>query len=198
MLTERDHRTLRVIGEQSKRLQRQIETLLDVSQIGTNHLSLECRPTDLCQLVERIVDEIQLTLERHQVTCICEGASLIVDGDEARLEQVIQNLLQNAVKYSPDGGTITFHVARQGTEACIAITDQGIGIPAEAQAKLFERFYRAENAASRGILGLGIGLAVVTDIIARHGGRVEVVSVEGQGSTFRVLLPESRARVEPT
>ena len=195
-LTERDQRMLKVIDEQSQRLQRQIDTLLDLSQIGTNRLRLAFRPTDLCRLVERIVDEIGLTLERHQVVCTCELASLVIDGDEGRLEQVVQNLLQNAVKYSPDGGAITIHVGRRGTEACIAITDQGIGIPAEAQTKLFERFYRAENAASRGIGGLGIGLAVVADIVARHGGRVEVASVEGQGSTFRVMLPEERGRLD--
>ena len=82
-------------------------------------------------------------------------------------------------------------VTRQDTEASIAVSDQGIGIPQEAQAHLFDRFYRAQNAANAGIRGLGIGLAVVAAIVTQHGGRVEVTSVEGQGSTFTMYLPLS-------
>lgn len=192
-LTDRDQRTLRVIAEQSQRLQQQIDTLLDLSQIGTDKLSLQVKPTDLCRLVERIVDELQLTLDRHQLVFRCEVPALIMQIDAGRLEQVMQNLLQNAVKYSPGGGMITVRITRRDAEVAITVVDQGIGIPAEAQARLFERFYRARNAASLGISGLGIGLAVVTEIVARHGGRIEVSSVEGQGSTFTVLLPEGRA-----
>jgi signal transduction histidine kinase len=109
-------------------------------------------------------------------------------GDELRSEQV----LQNAIKYSPDGGSITVSTMQRGTEVVIEVTDQGIGIPADAQAQLFERFYRAGNATKQGIRGLGIGLAVVTDIVAQHGGRVGVTSVEGEGCTFRVWLPTIR------
>ena len=190
-LTERDQRSLRVIAQQSRRLQQQIESLLDVSQIRAGRLQLDMRPTDLCRFVERVINELQPTLERHQVTFSCEQPSLIVHGDELRLDQVLQNLLQNAVKYSPDGGEIAVRVLRRGNEAHIEVADQGIGIPAQAQALLFERFFRARNATSLGIGGMGIGLAVVTDIVARHGGRVEVTSVEGEGSTFTVCLPEA-------
>lgn len=195
--SDREQRMLRVIAEQTERLEHQINTLLDLSQIGSNRLSLELRLLDVCRFVDRIVDDIQPTLGRHQVLCSCETSPLIIRGDAGRLEQVMQNLLQNAIKYSPEGGTITVHVARREPEVAIAVADQGIGIPLEAQANLFERFYRAPNAASQGIRGLGIGLAVVIDIVARHGGRVEVTSVEGQGSTFTVLLPEDHARLEP-
>jgi signal transduction histidine kinase len=117
----------------------------------------------------------------------------MIQGDELRLDQVLQNLLQNAVKYSPDGGAISVCGMQRGNEVCIEVTDRGIGIPLEAQDKLFERFYRAGNAATLGIQGLGIGLAVVTDIVALHGGRVEVASVEGEGSTFTVWLPAYHA-----
>ncbi len=195
-LTERDQRMLRVIAQQSRRLQQQIDTLLDLSQMRAGRWSVELTPMDVCRFVERIVEEVQPTLDRHQVTVTCEQSALVIRGDALRLEQVLQNLLQNAVKYSPQGGTITVYVTRQEPDVAITVRDQGIGIPAEAQAQLFERFYRARNATSQGISGLGIGLAVVTDIVARHGGRVEVSSEEGHGSTFTVLLPEDRAQSE--
>ena len=191
-LIERDHRMLTVIMEQSRRLQHQIDMFLDLSQIETGHMSLNLEPLEVCSFIERVVREIQPTLERHQLTCSCEPAALVIQGDALRLDQVLQNLLQNAIKYSPDGGEITVRGMRRGNEVCIEVTDRGIGIPLEARDKLFERFYRAGNAARLGIRGLGIGLAVVTDIVARHGGRVEVASVEGEGSTFTVWLPHAR------
>ncbi|MDQ5853563.1 MAG: GAF domain-containing sensor histidine kinase, partial [Chloroflexota bacterium] len=196
-LSDRDQRMLRVIEQQSRRLQQQIDTLLDLSHIQAGHLSLNPRPMDLCHLVGRVVDDIQPTLEQHEVTFSCEDSPVIVHADELRLEQVLQNLLQNAVKYSPDGRAITVRVTQQGTEAHIAVSDQGIGIPPEARARVFERFYRAPNAAGAGSKGLGIGLAVVADIVTRHGGRVEVTSAEGQGSTFTVCLPVYEPQLDP-
>jgi signal transduction histidine kinase len=189
ILTDRDRQTLEVIVQQSRRLQQQIDTLLDLSQIQAGQLRLDLQPTDLGSLVGRVVDDIQHTLERHQVAFMREESPLIINGDALRLEQVAQNLLQNAIKYSPDGGSITVVVTQEGTAARLTVSDQGIGIPAKAQAQLFERFYRASNATGSGVKGLGIGLAVVEDIVARHGGWVEVASVEGQGSTFSVYLP---------
>jgi signal transduction histidine kinase len=188
-MTERDQRMLTVIMEQSQRLQQQIDTFLDLSQIEAGHIRLNLKLLELCPFIERVVSEIQPTLERHQLTYSCEPTSLAIKGDELRLEQVLQNLLQNAIKYSPDGGSITVHAMQRGAEVVIEVTDQGIGIPSEAQTRLFERFYRAGNAANLGIRGLGIGLAVVTDIVSQHGGRVGVTSVEGKGSTFTVCLP---------
>jgi signal transduction histidine kinase len=189
ILTDRDQRTLQVIVQQSRRLQQQIDTLLDLSQIQAGQLRLDLKPTDLGSVVGRVVDDIQHTLERHQVAFTPPESPLIIHGDALRLEQVAQNLLQNAIKYSPGGGSITVVVDKAGAAAHLTVSDQGIGIPAKAQAQLFERFYRASNATGTGVKGLGIGLAVVKDIIARHGGWVEVASVEGQGSTFSVFLP---------
>ena len=112
----------------------------------------------------------------------------MVLGDAVRLEQVVQNLLGNAVKYSPAGGMISVRVVRQEGEAAVEVADQGIGIPAEAQARLFEPFFRAGNA-SLASGGFGIGLYVVKQIVAGHGGQIAVASAEGQGSVFRVSLP---------
>ncbi len=197
VMTERDLRMLATIAQQSQRLHQQIDTLLDLSHIGTDRLQLEFSPTDVCRLVGRVVEEIQPALERHQVVARCQEPALIVQGNAMRLEQVVQNLLQNAIKYSPDGGEITVDIRRRGSDVIIEVTDKGIGIPPEAQARLFERFYRAPNAASLGISGMGIGLAVVTDIVAQHGGRVEVSSAVGEGSTFTVCLPEYSDKSAP-
>jgi signal transduction histidine kinase len=114
---------------------------------------------------------------------------VLISGEEVRLEQVFQNLIANAIKYSPAGGRITVQVARGHTHACVMIRDQGIGIPVEAQRHLFDPFYRADTTEAHQISGMGIGLYVVKEIVALHGGTVEVESSEGVGSTFTVYLP---------
>jgi signal transduction histidine kinase len=115
----------------------------------------------------------------------------MIDGDEVRLEQVIQNLLQNAVRYSPNGGRIEVLVAadERAALASLHVRDQGIGIAADALDQLFERFYRVPNTAIEHIHGVGIGLYVVKEIVTLHGGAVEVVSEAGVGSTFTINLP---------
>jgi len=127
-----------------------------------------------------------------------------VQGDAERLEQVLVNVLQNAIKYSPEGGQIRVAVRRDGQEARVSVKDPGIGVPKEEQARLFQRFFRAGNATTRNYSGLGIGLFVANEIVRRHGGRFEVESEVGSGSTFTICLPalqqvrtetEGRARV---
>jgi signal transduction histidine kinase len=110
-------------------------------------------------------------------------------GDAMRLEQVLQNLLHNAIKYSPEGGAIVLAVGQEAGTAYLRVTDQGIGIPAEALPHLFGRFYRAANVDALAISGLGIGLHVVQQIVVLHGGEIDIESREGVGSTFTVRLP---------
>lgn len=114
---------------------------------------------------------------------------MVVQGDELRLEQVLQNLIQNAVKYSPNGGDVVIELDTSGQTARISVRDQGIGVPHAAIPHLFTRFYRAENANPKHISGMGIGLYVVREIVQLHGGVVHVKSEEGQGSEFTVELP---------
>jgi len=106
-----------------------------------------------------------------------------------RLEQVLQNIIQNAVKYSPAGGAISIETFLQDRSVCVSIADQGIGIPQKSLQRLFSRFYRADNVDDKHISGMGIGLYVVKEIITLHGGSVEVESTEGRGSTFMIYLP---------
>lgn len=186
-------RPLRLADEQLCRLDEMITTLLDVSRLEGGQLSLACTRVDVCALARRVVEQLEGTLTRHTVRCETLEPELLLSGDPMRLEQVLANLLQNAVKYSPDGGAVTVRVGQQGERGFIAVVDGGVGIPAEALSRLFERFYRAPDSVGHGIRGMGIGLYVVHEIVTLHGGTVEVESVEGEGSTFIVWLPLARA-----
>ncbi|MBK9711471.1 MAG: CHASE3 domain-containing protein [Kouleothrix sp.] len=191
ILTERDERAFTVVGAQAQRLNTMIGALLDVSRLETGQLSLDRTAIDLRQLVQQVVAEVQPTLTQHTIAYEAPEHALMVAGDALRLEQVLQNLIQNAVKYSPGGGAVRVRARLQDAAACIEVIDQGIGIPAEAQARLFTRFYRASNVEEQQISGLGIGLYVVKEIVTLHGGTIAVASAEGAGSTFTVRLPLS-------
>jgi K+-sensing histidine kinase KdpD len=188
-LSARDRQSLRVINDQVKRLNRMVLALLDVSRIDRGQLSIERSSLDMCALTRRVVDEMQLTITDRRIEVQGSAVPIIVAGDEMRLEQVLQNLLQNALKYSNPPHPITVTITRQADEVRIAVHDQGMGIPADALPDLFQRFYRAANAEAQHISGMGIGLYVVKEIMALHGGGVSVESTEGAGSTFTVWLP---------
>jgi PAS domain S-box-containing protein len=178
-------RRTRLIIEQAQRLNRMIDALLDVTRIQSGQLTINAAPLDLAALAARVIAELQPTLHQHQLELV-GVTELLVCGDELRLEQVIYNLIGNAIKYSPFGGAIRVELVRQAAEALLSIHDQGIGIPAAALPRLFERYYRAPNA---GVSGMGIGLYAVRKILALHGGAISVTSVEGVGSSFMVRLP---------
>jgi len=188
-LPERDRRAVHVLADQATRLSRLIDSLLDISRIQTGHFTLNRAPVDLGALCTRVVTEVQETVERHTVECVILEEPVTVEGDDLRLEQMLQNLVQNAIKYSPNGGAIRVTIRQDDGHAVLAVSDQGIGIPQEEYSHLFQRFYRAGNSANSVISGMGLGLYVVKEIVERHAGMIEVVSTEGQGSTFTVRLP---------
>jgi signal transduction histidine kinase/CheY-like chemotaxis protein len=187
-LSERDQRALAVIVEQSARLDRMISMLLDISRLQAGRLSIAQLPLDLTALIAALIDEVRPTLDDHRVELHSDEPIMIL-GDELRLHQVVMNLLQNAVKYSPAGGTVQVTVQRSGRFASVSVADPGIGIPQQDIPNLFSQFFRAANAEERNIGGIGLGLYVVNQIVSLHGGVVEVQSIEGHGSTFTVLLP---------
>lgn len=186
---ERDQRALQIIIDQILRLNKQIGTLLDVSRIELGQFRIEQAPVNLAGLVAHAVAELEQTLEQHMLSFSCGDDTVMIDGDARLLEHVLQNLLGNAVKYSPNGGTISVHLTRDAREACFSVRDEGIGIPESAQPYLFQRFYRASNVSGHHISGLGIGLYLVNEIVAQHGGTIAVASTEGAGSTFTVRIP---------
>lgn len=188
-LDARAVRALDQIERQGERLRALTEQLLDTSRLQAGQLSIQTLPLDLAALVRQVVAEMRATAERHTLRVTGEEGPLRIAGDALRLEQVLHNLLGNAIKYSPDGGPITVRLAREGASALLEVADRGIGIPAPAQPQLFDRFFRAANAQTTGIGGLGIGLYVVKEVVTRHGGTIEVSSVEGQGTVFTIRLP---------
>jgi signal transduction histidine kinase len=179
-----------VVIAQAQRLNAMVSALLDLSRIEQGRLSIEREPLDLCALVQRVIEETLPTIRRHDLVCKVDEAPIMIFGDALRLEQVLQNLIGNAVKYSPNGGEVRVRVVRQEDGfARIDVQDHGIGIPEDALPHLFSRFYRAPNAVAGQISGTGIGLYVVKEIVALHGGRVGVASSQGTGATFSITLP---------
>jgi signal transduction histidine kinase len=188
-LSERDTQSLERILVQGDRLHRMINALLDVSRIEQGRLRLERELLDLSALARHTVAEIQTMSSQHHFDMQMPDEPLWITGDSLRLEQVLYNLLGNAIKYSPHGGPITLSITAQDEIVYVAIRDHGIGIPSYDLPHLFERFYRASNVSVDNISGVGIGLYVVQEIVALHGGTVTVESEEGHGSTFTICLP---------
>jgi signal transduction histidine kinase len=189
-LSERDTQSLERILKQAERLDRMMNALLDVSRIEQGRLQLEASQLDVSSLTSRIVAEIETMSNHHEFDVQASGEPLWIIGDALRLEQVFYNLLGNAIRYSPQGGTITVQVVPEGDMIRIDIRDEGIGVPESDLPHLFERFYRASNVSANNISGVGIGLYVVQEIIRLHGGNMMVTSKEQHGSTFSILLPQ--------
>jgi signal transduction histidine kinase len=180
---------LDVQTRQTKRLLLLIEGMLDATRIERGQFTLQRAPVELAGLIRPIVAELELMSLKHTIQFNAPAEPIMIDGDAPRLEQVWYNLLQNALKYSPDGGLVTITLARERKRAVITITDQGIGIPADALPRLFDPYFRAANTKNRRINGMGVGLHVTKAIITQHGGTITVKSTEGVGSIFTVRLP---------
>jgi PAS domain S-box-containing protein len=188
-LDERERRNLQVAAAQAGRLNRMVQSLLDVSRIEAGQLAIERAPVDIVALARRVIDETRASADGRELRFVSRETAAPVLGDELRLEQALQNLLQNALKYSPAGAPVTVEVTQDAERVRLAVRDQGVGVPAAALPYLFQRFYRASNVDERQVSGMGIGLYVVREIVTLHGGTVSVASQEGAGSTFVIELP---------
>lgn len=175
--------------ERNVRLQaRIIEDLLDISRIMSGKITLERQPVDLAALIEALVDEVRLSTPGVSVDHSLQ--SVTVPGDPVRLQQIISNLLSNAAKFTPSGGRITVELTRRGPTAEIRVVDTGVGIAADFLPHLFDRFSQADVSVRRTQGGLGLGLAIVRQLVDLHGGCISVASEgEGMGATFTVTLP---------
>lgn len=192
--TERCASAISTIESNARRLATQIDELLDVAGAEAGRpLRLNRTTTDLVALVEDSIRARSASSLRHDVRFGTDLVQLVASFDAARLERVVDNLLANALKYSPLGGKVTVRVSRERGPnhewAVVAVTDEGLGIPASDVPRIFDPFHRASNVGP--ITGTGIGLASARQIVEQHGGYVEVASREGVGSTFTVRLPIS-------
>ena len=176
--------------EEVDRLAKIVQTLFAISRLDAGEAQQEWRRFDLGCLAAGTADQMSLLAEDKGISVNCTVEQVVnVEGDHARIKQVVVNLLDNAIQYTPPGGSIHLNVRARGGKAVLEVSDTGIGIPAGALPHLFERFFRVDKARSREIGGAGLGLAIVKSICTAHGGQVEVESAEGRGSRFTVELP---------
>jgi two-component system phosphate regulon sensor histidine kinase PhoR len=182
---------LRVMKRHADRLNALVGDLLQLSQIESGVYRWRRDPVDLVALSRRSVALIAPVAAKKNVAVVCrslEPTSVLL-GDGEKLTQVLLNLLDNAVKYTPDGGSVEVEVGRDEESFVLQVTDTGVGIPASDLQRIFERFYRVDRARSRDLGGTGLGLSIVKHIVEAHRGRVTVTSRVGKGSTFTVRLP---------
>jgi two-component system, OmpR family, phosphate regulon sensor histidine kinase PhoR len=167
-----------------------VNELLDLSRIESGGAVVHLDDVDLGALAAASTERLRLFAERQGVLLAVETGGELppVRGDEARLGQVLVNLLHNAVKFSPTGGDVTVRVAVAGREVIASVEDRGVGIPKALLGRVFERFYKADRARVRGG-GTGLGLSIARHVVEQHGGRIWVESEEGRGSTFSFALP---------
>jgi len=181
----------RIIAE-IDRLTLLVNDLLDLSAIESGSAKLEMGPVSLGEVVEEVVVKFRPVADQRRIALRVEpGDDLLAWGDQARIAQAVANLVDNAIKYTPDGGTVTVSRQERGDLVAISVSDTGIGIAPEHLPRVFERFYRVDRSRSRALGGTGLGLSIVKHIATSHGGQVEVQSTEGRGSRFTLLLPRA-------
>ena len=182
-------RTLSLLSE-ALRLSKIVEQLLMLSRLDAGEAIVEWRQFDLVELVGSTAEQMHLLAEDKNISIYGKASeAVLIEGDRSRLKQVLVNLLDNAIKYTPAQGSITWVVRKSDSWAVLEISDTGIGIPPEALPHIFERFYRVDKARSADGESIGLGLAIVKSILTAHTAEVEADSTAGKGTCFRVRLP---------
>lgn len=181
-------RALHTIEEQSQRIAHLVDELVDVSRIQGGQLELRFQQIDLVGLAKRTLEQAQQHAPQHRLV-LEAPPSLPLVVDAPRIEQVLQNLLENAIKYSPDGSTIRLSIQTHGELAHIAVVDPGVGIPPDKQEHVFEAWFQAHGDTVGDFGGMGLGLSICKEIVERHGGRIWVDANQAQGSRFCFTLP---------
>jgi len=192
---------LHIIDEECTVLQDLIHDLLESSIIDAGLLKLEFQPVMLPRLAENVVNDMMRRTQKHRFIVDFEGGTHgfpIVDADPRRVEQVLRNLVDNAIKYSPDGGLIVVRGEATEDEVTVSVADQGVGIAPEHLNRLFEKFFRVESGMGRHVVGSGLGLPIARTIVESHGGRIWAESRVGEGTTLHFTLPREGPSAEPT
>jgi len=182
--------SLETISQEARQMSSLIERLLTLARADAGKEQWNFREVNLGKLITDLSTDVEVLCQEKGLSFRLERTQdLVVKGDEARLRELVMNLLDNAIRYTPAPGTVSISLRGEGQMAVVAITDTGVGIPAEEIPFIFERFYRVDKSRSRINGGSGLGLAICRHIAEAHGGRIEVESQVGVGSTFSVWLP---------
>jgi signal transduction histidine kinase len=184
------------INKDAQRLNRMINEMLDLDKMESGRMQLHREPVDLNAIVTETADLVRPNAPGHRLRVTVDPAVGEIQGDRDKLTQVMTNLLNNAVKYSPNGGEVVVTTRVEGDAVHILVRDHGMGIPKEALQTIFERYRRVESKATRHIQGTGLGLPIVRQIVQLHGGAVWAESSVGEGSVFHVSLPRSESHME--
>ncbi|MGH7606735.1 MAG: sensor histidine kinase, partial [Gemmatimonadales bacterium] len=199
-LSDQQRDFLETVARNGRNLLELINELLDLQRIAAGRMALRVEPVDVAALLAEATGSVraQAHQRRHELVVTPAPDGLCVHADRGRVRQVLLNLLSNAIKFTPDGGRITVAAGpvNGGTAVRVAVTDSGIGIAAEDQAKLFQEFVQLDASASRKYEGTGLGLALSRRLIELHGGAIGVESAMGRGSTFWFTLPQAGPPVE--
>lgn len=187
---------LKVIETETERMMRMITDLLNLSRMDQNRLGLEKEFINMNELVIHIVNRFEVVLQsepyrdkNYRILTDITQRDLWVELDQDKITQVLDNIINNAIKYSPDGGRIIVRLMETHTDIIVSVSDEGLGIARKDIPHLFDRFYRVDKARSRAMGGSGLGLAIAQEVIQLHGGKIWVNSIENKGSTFFVSLP---------
>jgi signal transduction histidine kinase len=188
-LTEEQHELMLVVRRNAERLQRSVDDMLVAAEAGRGRLEVHREPVDLSALVRDRVDAHRGEAARAGVALELDDAEAALSGDRRCLAQLVDNLLSNALKFTPAGGRVTVRVGARAGRARIEVADTGVGISPAEQGHLFDRFSRGAGAERAHLPGAGLGLAIVRIVAEGHDGAVRVDSREGHGATFQVDLP---------
>ena len=186
-------RVAHTIEEECDRLHRLITDLLDLSRIQAGRVAMSISPVDLADLCEAVAEHNRTRAPQHTITTDFPADFPLVPGDREKLRQALGNLVDNAIKYSPDGGRVALRVEPANGNVRFVISDEGLGIPASEHRRIFEKFYRLDPDMTRGIGGTGLGLYICRELVRRVNGRIWVESHEGRGSAFHVEIPSAAA-----
>jgi len=182
--------SLEIVSREARQMSSLIDKLLTLARSDAGKEQWNFTEVDLSKLTTNLSTDVEVLCQEKGLSFqLGQTQDLVVKGDEARLRELFMNLLDNAIRYTPSPGTVSLSLRREGQMAVVAITDTGIGIPAEDIPSIFERFYRVDKSRSRAEGGSGLGLAICRHIAEAHGGKIEVESQVGAGSTFSVWLP---------
>ena len=186
---------LDVILRNSARLENLIRDMRELSRVESRRVPLQPGEVDVVKLAGALLADMEPRLkERSLEVTVADRGAVSAWADRRAVDQVLTNLVDNALKYTDPGGRITVEVESQPEAVRVSVSDTGIGIPAEHQARIFERFYRVDKARSRALGGTGLGLSIVRHLVQAMGGEIYVESEPGQGSTFRFTLPRADRR----